>query len=110
MVHKDTTTCDPNDSCEERESRDSSEESEEGGASDTEVGGGFSGIRMQSVKDIIARAKMEESFLKSGTETGENLEELAKMIQEPKEEDGTVCVCVYGVYVHMCCVVLCRCD
>ncbi len=101
MTHKDT-------SCDDGESREGSEESdvggaiddEEGGAIDDEEGGGFSGIRMQSVKDIIAKARFAESYLRGGTDVGENLEELAQMIQqEPKEEEGRrVCtLCVHGL-------------
>lgn len=77
---------------------DSDEDSEphengEGGReSEEEVGGGFSGIRMESVKDIIAKARFAESYLRggSGVELGENLEELAQIVEEeePKAEEG----------------------
>ncbi len=95
-----TPTCDSSDSDDSvggRESRDGSEESVGGETDDEEEGGGFSGIRMESVKDIIAKARYAESYLRGGTDTevGENLEELAQMVDddlEPKEEDG-VCRC-----------------
>ena len=72
-----------------------------------EVEGGFSGIRMESVKDIIAKARFAESFLRggSGVDLGENLEELAQIVnnQECKQEDGVcgggwlcMCTCVCG--------------
>ncbi len=107
-----TPTCDSSDSSDSddsvgrRESREGSEESVGGGTDDDEEGGGFSGIRMESVKDIIAKARYAESYLRGGTDAdvGENLEELAQMVdddQEPKDEEGT-CRVFMIVWFFMC--------
>ena len=63
-------------------------EGEEGEDDEEKEDGGFSGIKMESVQDIIAKARFAESFLK-GTPTlglGENLEELAQLVDEEQKQ------------------------
>ena len=75
----------PVDNCESGEDGEGMEEAED---VEEEEGGGFSGIKMESVQDIIAKARFAESFLK-GTPTlglGENLEELIQLVDEEQKE------------------------
>ena len=60
------------------------------GEEEEEEGGGFSGIRMESVKDIIAKARFAESFLRggSGVDLGENLDDLAQIVDQECKEEG----------------------
>ena len=71
-------------------------EGEDGGEEEEE--GGFSGIKMESVKDIIAKARFAESYLRGGTgELGENLDELAQMVSEKESKETE------GIHTHSLC-------
>lgn len=57
-----------------------------------EEGGGFGGIRMSSVQEVIAKARFAEAFnIASTVGLSENLEDLAKFVDEEQqqEEEGT---------------------
>lgn len=51
-------------------------------------GGGFGGIKMSSVQDIIAKARIVEEFMSSRTAAGlsDNLEDLAKLVEDGDDE------------------------
>ena len=52
-----------------------------------EGGGGFGGIVMSSVQDTIARARIAEAFVAmSAAGLSDNLEDLAKLVEEEEEE------------------------
>ena len=60
--------------------------------------GGYGGIKMASVGEIIAKARFNESYLHVNLGLGENLEELASCFGS--EENG-MCVCMHAcVYVR----------
>lgn len=55
-------------------------------------GGGFGGIRMSSVQEVIAKARFAEAFnIASTVGLSENLEDLAKFVDEEQqqEEEGS---------------------
>ena len=57
-----------------------------------EGGGGFGGIRMSSVQEVIAKARFAEAFnIASTVGLSENLEDLAKFVDEEQqqEEEGS---------------------
>ncbi len=50
-------------------------------------GGGFGGIVMSSVEDIIAKARLAESCMTATTAgLSDDLEDLAKLVSEDEEE------------------------
>lgn len=56
---------------------------------DDEDASGYSGIKLKSVQDIIAKARMAEAFYNVPTAgLSDNLSDLAQLIEE-KESDGT---------------------
>ena len=54
---------------------------------------GFGGIKMDSVGEVIAKARFNESYLHVNMGLGENLEDLAKHF-ESEESGMCACVCI----------------
>lgn len=51
-------------------------------------GGGFGGIRMSSVQEVIAKARFAEAFnIASTVGLSENLEDLAKFVDEEQQQE-----------------------
>lgn len=78
----------------EDEEEESSTKTEEVAQDVEEEEKGYGGIKMDSVTDIIAKARFNESYLSANLGLSENLEELASHFQSEQSNVQLLCLMV----------------